>query len=166
MISRRNFLKLAGLSTFAVGAGYTTGKLTQTSKPVHYSIHGFIPGDEEVIGNVVAAFKTKIKSNSKAVVISDSKLGEIITRIDLNMKNSNYSENGEITYTLRKLTKSVDSDIIASDMNNTIYSLGDLNHLLANFRNELKGRKASYVFTADYKETDLWSFLLKGIVKK
>jgi len=166
MISRRNFLKLAGLSTFAVGAGYTTGKLTQTSKPVHYSIHGFIPEDEAIINSLVTEFKNKIKSNADPVILSDSKLGEVINRFDLNMRNSSYANKGEITYTLRKLNSLIDSDIIASDMNNSIYSLDDLNLVLANIRNELKGRKASYVFTADYKEIDLWSFLFKGNSKK
>ncbi|MCK7523116.1 MAG: NusG domain II-containing protein [Ignavibacteriales bacterium] len=38
--------------------------------------------------------------------------------------------------------------------------------MLANIRNELKGRKASYVFSADYKESDLLSFLFKVNSKK
>ena len=80
MISRRNFLKIAGLSTVAIGAGYTTGKLTGNSKSVYYALHGFIPADEQVINNLVSAFKNKIKSNSQPIVISDSKIGEIIKK--------------------------------------------------------------------------------------
>ena len=63
MISRRNFLKIAGLTSVALGAGYTTGKLTGNSKSINYSVHGFIPADEQVIANLVSAFKNKIKSN-------------------------------------------------------------------------------------------------------
>ena len=51
MISRRNFFKIAGLTSVALGAGYTTGKLTGNSKTVNYAVHGFIPADEQVIAN-------------------------------------------------------------------------------------------------------------------
>lgn len=166
MISRRNFLKLAGLSTVALGAGYTTGKLTQTTKPVHYSIHGFIPDDEEVIRNLVTAFKHKVKSSAEGVVMSDSKLGEVINRFDLSLRNSSYDNKGEVTYTLKRLSKLIDSDIIASDLNNAVYSLDDLNLLLYNVRHEIKGRKAKYVFTAEYKEMNLLSRLYNGDEKK
>jgi len=162
MISRRNFLKLAGLSTVAVGSGYLTGKMTQTSKPVHYSIHGFVPEDELVINTLVKAFKVKIKSNSEPIIISDSKLGEVITRFDLDMRRSNYSDKGEITYTLKKLNKPIDSDIIVSDKDNSIYSLDDLNLTIGNLRNDLTGRKADYIFTAEYSKTDLFSSVFKS----
>ena len=81
MISRRNFLKIAGLTSVALGAGFSTGKLVGNSKSVYYALHGFIPADEQVIGTLVTAFKNKVKSNSEAVVISDSKIGEIIIEL-------------------------------------------------------------------------------------
>lgn len=159
MISRRNFMKLAGLSTLAVGSGYLTGKLTQSSKPVYYSIHGFIPEDEAVLSSILAAFKNKVKSSSEAIVLSDSKFGEVLARLDREYNSSNYLNKGKITYTLRKLGKQIDSDIIISDKDNSIYSLDDFNYALANIRSELKGREAKYALSVEYRETDFFSSL-------
>ena len=162
MISRRNFLKVAGLSTLAVGAGYTTGKLTGNSRSVHYSIHGFIPEDESVINNLVKVFKKKIKSNSEPIVLSDSKLGKVIGRFDLRSNSSDFFNSGTITYRLKRLGLGIDADIIVSDSNNSIYSLDDLNFAIANLRNELTGRKADYLFSAEYEDADFLSSVFKS----
>ncbi|MCU0342512.1 MAG: NusG domain II-containing protein [Ignavibacterium sp.] len=162
MISRRNFLKIAGLTSVALGAGYTTGKLTGNSKTVNYTVHGFIPADEQVIANIVASFKNKVKSNTEPVVIADSKLGETINRIDIKSRKENFSTNGSITYRLKRLDKLVDSDIIVSDVNNSVYSLDDLNSAFENIRAGLKNKKADFLFTAEYTETDFLSSIFKS----
>ena len=162
MISRRNFLKIAGLTSVALGAGYTTGKLTGNSKTVNYTVHGFIPADEQVIANIVASFKNKIKSNSEPIVIADSKLGETINRIDIKSRKEIFSTNGSITYRLKRLNEQVDSDIIISDVNNSVYSLDDLNSAFENIRAGLKNRKADFLFTAEYTETDFLSSIFKS----
>ncbi len=162
MISRRNFLKIAGLTSVALGAGYTTGKLTGNSKTVNYTVHGFIPADERVIANLVASFKNKVKSNTEPVVIADSKLGETINRIDIKSRKENFSTNGSITYRLKRLDKLVDSDIIVSDVNNSVYSLDDLNSAFENIRAGLKNKKADFLFTAEYTETDFLSSIFKS----
>lgn len=166
MLSRRNFLKIAGLTTVALGAGYTTGKLTGNSKTVNYILHGFIPADEQIIENLVTSFKNKVKSNSEPVVIAGSKLGEIINRIDKKSRKENFSNRGSITYRLRKLDKQVDSDIIVSDANNSVYSLDNLNSAFENIRAQIKNRKANFLFTAEYNETDLFSLLFKSDKKE
>ena len=94
MISRRNFLKIAGLSTVAIGAGFTTGKLIGNKKSVYFAVHGFIPADEHIINNLVVAFKNKVKSNTEPVVISDSKIGEVINRFDLLARKENFTNSG------------------------------------------------------------------------
>lgn len=166
MISRRNFLKIAGLTSVALGAGYTTGKLTGNSKSINYSVHGFIPSDEQVIANLVSTFKNKIKSNTEAIVISDSKIGEIINRIDLKSRKEKFSNSGSITYRLRRLDKQIDSDIIVSDANNSVYSLDDFTSRLINIRSDIKNRKADYFFTAEYSETDFLSSIFKSNKKE
>ena len=166
MISRRNFLKIAGLTSVALGAGYTTGKLTGNSKFVNYTVHGFIPADEQVIANLVSAFKNKIKSNVEGVVMSDSKIGEIINRIDLKSRKENFSNSGSITYRIKKLDKQIDSDIIVSDANNAVYSLDDFTSRLLNIRSDIKNRKADYFLTAEYSETDFLSSILKSNKKE
>ena len=109
-----------------------------------------------------SAFKNKVKSNSEAVVIADSKIGEIINRIDLKSRKENFSNSGSITYRLKRLDKQVDSDIIVSDANNSVYSLDDLILAFENIRTDLKNRKAEYFFTAEYNETDFLSSIFKS----
>lgn len=166
MISRRNFLKIAGLTSVALSAGYTTGRLTGNSKNIYYTVHGFIPADENIILNLITAFKSKVKSNSEPVVIADSKIGEIIIRVDLNLRKENYSNRGSITYRLKRLDKQIDSDIILSDANNSVYSLDDLSSAFENLRVGLKDRKADFLFTAEYKETDFLSSIFKSNKKE
>jgi len=166
MISRRNFLKIAGLSTVAIGAGFTTGKLLGNSKSVNYTLHGFIPADENVINSLVAVFKNKVKSNVKAVVIADSKIGEIILRTDLKQRKNNFSNSGSITYKLKRLNIQVDSDIIINDANNSVYSLDDFTAKLFDIRSNIKNRKADFVFTAEYTENDFISSILKSNKKE
>lgn len=166
MISRRNFLKIAGLSTVAIGAGFTTGKLTSNSKSIYYGLHGFIPADELVINNLVTAFKNKVKSNSHPIVISDSKIGELINHFDLKSRKENFSNSGSITYKLKRLNNQVYSDIIVSDGTNAIYSVDDFNTTLSNIRTSIKNRKAQYFFTAEYNETDLISSIFNSNKKE
>jgi hypothetical protein len=125
-------------------------------------VHGFIPADEQVIANIVASFKNKVKSNTEPVVIADSKIGEIINRVDIKSRKEIFSTNGSITYRLKRLNEQVDSDIIISDVNNSVYSLDDLNSAFENIRAGLKNRKADFLFTAEYTETDFLSSLFKS----
>jgi hypothetical protein len=166
MISRRKFFKIAGLSTVAIGAGFTTGKLTGNNKSVSYTVHGFIPADEQVINSLVSAFRNKIKSNSSPVVIADSKVGEVINKSDLLVRKDNFSNSGSITYRIKRLDKQVDSDIIFSDGNTSVYSIDELNISLFNLRNKLKNKKADYLFTAEYTETNFLSSILRSDKKE
>jgi len=166
MISRRNFLKIAGLTSVALGAGYTTGKLTGNNKSVYYAIHGFIPADEQVINNLINAFKNKVQSNAEPIVIADSKIGEVISRFDLLTRKESFSNNGSITYIIKRLDIQVDSDIIVSDAKNSVYSLDNLNSSFEKIRTGLKNGKAEYLFTAEYNETDFLSSIFKSNKKE
>jgi hypothetical protein len=160
MISRRNFLKIVGLTTVAVGAGFTTGKLIGNKKSVYFAVHGFIPADEQIISQLVAGFKNKVRSNTNPVVIADARISEVITRFDSQLRNKAFSNSGNITYRLNRLNKQIDSDIIVSDTENPVYSLNDLNYGFSNIRPNLKNRKAEYLFTAEYSETDFLTSIL------
>lgn len=166
MISRRNFLKIAGLTSAALGAGYTTGRLTGNQKSVYYALHGFIPADERVITNLVTAFKNKVKSNSEAIVLADSKIGEIINQIDIKNRKDIFSNNGTITYRIKRLDKQVDSDLIVSDGNNSIYSLDDFTSSLESIRTSIKNKKADFNFTAEYNKTNFISSIFKSNSKE
>ncbi|MCL6494493.1 MAG: NusG domain II-containing protein, partial [Ignavibacterium sp.] len=145
---------------------FTTGKLTHNSKSVHFVLHGFIPADENVIANLVSSFKQKIKSNSNPIIISDSKIGEVVMRFHSQSSDNSYSKNGRVVYRIKRLNKQVDSDIIVSDSANPIYSVNDLNFSFAELRSEIKSRKAEYLFTAEYKDEDFISNLFKSNSKE
>jgi hypothetical protein len=161
MISRRNFLKIAGLSTVAIGAGFTTGKLIGDKKSVYFAVHGFIPADEQIISQLIAGFRNKVKSNADPVVIAEAKIGEMISRFDSQLRNKSFSNGGNITYRLKRIENQTESDIIISDAENPVYSLNDLNYGFSNIRSNLKNRKAEYLFTAEYKKPDLLSSIFK-----
>ncbi|MDT3695405.1 MAG: NusG domain II-containing protein [Ignavibacterium sp.] len=162
MMSRRNFLKIAGLSSIALGAGFTAGKLVKSKKSVYFAVHGFIPADEQVIASIITAFKNKVKCNSEPVVISDSKIGEMINRIDLRSKKEYFTNTGSVTYRLTRINKLIDSDIIISDAHNSVYSVDDLNSAFENIRAGLKYKKSDIIFTAEYKETDFITSLFNS----
>lgn len=166
MLSRRNFLKIAGLSSVAIAAGYTTGKLTGNSKSVNFVVHGFIPADENIIENIVKSFKQRILSNSEPIVIADNKAGEIITRFHNQISGDSFKRKGKIIYRIKKLDKQIDSDIIIHDDSNSIYSINDLTISFFDIRRKIKNRKAEYLFTAEYKEEDLLSSFFKSHKKE
>lgn len=166
MLSRRNFLKLAGLSSVAIAAGYTTGKLTDSSKYLSFIVHGFIPADENIIRNIVISFKQKIKSNSEPIVFADNKAGELITRFHNQISSDSFKRKGKIIYRIKKLNEQIDSDIIISDNSNSIYSLDDLAISFFDIRRKIKNRNAEYLFTAEYKEEDLFALFFKSNKKE
>lgn len=161
MISRRNFLKLAGLGSIAMAAGYSAGLLTKNSKSTFYLVHGFIPADENLIEVLITSFKNKIKSNSLPFVIADSKLGEVITRSHNNYSPNSFKNKGKIVYRIKKLTKELNSDIIVSDSANPVYSIDDFNYKLSVIRRSIKNSKAELLFTAEYTEEDLLTSVFK-----
>lgn len=166
MISRRNFLKIAGLSSVAIAAGFTTGKLTGNSKSVHFVLHGFIPADENIITDLVTSFKNKVKSNTNPLIFSDSKIGEVVMRLHSQTSNNLFSEKGKIVYRIKRLNKQIDSDIIISDSENPIYSINDWNYSFSELRSKIKNRKADFLFTAEYKEENFISSLFKSDKKE
>ncbi len=162
MLSRRNFLKLAGLSSFAIAAGYTTGKLSNVKNTEYFVIHGFIPADENVIINLVSSFRNKIKSSAEPVIISDNKIGEIINHNYLQSHNNSYSNYGRVVYRIKRLNEKVDSDIIISDGANSVYALDDFNISLFELRRKIREKKADLLFTAEFRNENLISSLLNS----
>lgn len=162
MLSRRNFLKLAGLSSFAVAAGYTTGKLSNVKNTEYFVIHGFIPADENVMLNLVSSFRNKIKSNAEPIIISDNKIGEVINRSYLQSSNGSHSNFGKVIYRIKRLNEKVDSDIIISDGANSVYALDDFNISLFELRRNIKEKKADLLFTAEFRNENLFSSLLNS----
>ncbi|HSD63584.1 MAG TPA: NusG domain II-containing protein [Ignavibacteriaceae bacterium] len=164
MISRRDFLKLAGVSAAALGAGYSTGKLID-NKNFYFSVNGFIPADEKILHNLITAFKKKVKSNTIPSIYAEEHLKKIIYSIDKSGYDENFSNDGLIEYRIYNLKKEFKSDIIVSDDKNSVYSPDqDFNLAFASLRRDLKNKNAEYGFSALYKTESLFSNLF-GIKK-
>ncbi len=166
MLSRRNFLKLAGLGSIAVSAGYMSGKIINSKDSEYFVMHGFIPSDENIINNILLSFRYKIKSNVNPTVIADSKIGEVITRLDSYSFPKSFGRKGKVVYRIKRLNETVDSDIIISDASNSLYSLDDFNTSLFELRKKIRETKADYLFTAEYRNDNLFSTLLKSNKKE
>ena len=160
MISRRNFLKLSGLSAAALGAGYSTGKLIGNNKTDYFSVHGFIPADEKIISSLIASFKRKVKSSTVPFIDADEKIKRIVHSADKSNGSNLFSNKGRIEYRIHKINENLDSDIIISDNKSSVYSPeDDFNVSFADIRNRMKNRKAEYLFTAEYKEENIFPAL-------
>jgi len=161
MMTRRDFLKITGLSTVALGAGLTIGNLT-SNKNSYYAVAGFIPDDEEILSRLIFSFRDRIKSSTGSVIVADPKFYQVINKFDLQANGTDYSGRGNLKYMISRLERKTDSDIIVSDNENVIYSLDDFNYSFTSIRKEIKDRRAQYYFTAEYTETGFLSSIIKS----
>lgn len=161
MLSRRNFLKLTGLSSIALTAGYTSGKISNIKQSESFVVHGFIPSDENVVNSLVVSFRNKVKSDVEPIILSDSKVGEIITRLYSQSSKTTYQNKGKVIYRIKRLNEKIESDIIVSDGSNSLYSLDDFSISFFELRKKIRERKADLLFTAEYRNESLISSFFK-----
>jgi len=160
MITRRNFLKLTGISAAALGGGYSTGKLFTAGSGYRFSVHGFLPADEQYIKRLVTLFRKKIKSSTEADIYGDSRIKHSLMGFDNAVFSSSYSRKGSIVYRIQRLNESFQPDIIISDDENRVYiPEEDFSYSFLQLRNDMKKLKAFYLFTAEYKEGNLFESL-------
>jgi len=160
MLSRRNFLKLAGLGSIALTAGYSAGKIVQNSKSEYFIVHGFLPADENILLNLISSFSSKVKSNSQPIIIADTKIGEVVYRLHNQNIKSNFYKDGKVIYRVKKLNNNLDADIIVGDGISSVYSPDDFNFSFFNLRSQLKNKKADLLFTAEFKNENIFSSIL------
>ncbi|MCK7526465.1 MAG: NusG domain II-containing protein [Ignavibacteriales bacterium] len=77
-------------------------------------------------------------------------------------RNENFSNSGTITYRLKRLDKQIDSDIIISDANNSVYSLNDLNSWILKYKSRYKKQKSRLFL---YSRIQLKQIFLSSIFK-
>lgn len=160
MLSRRNFLKLAGLGSIALTAGYSAGKIVQNSKSEYFIVHGFLPADENILLNLISSFSSKVKSNSQPIIIADTKIGEVVYRLHNQNIKSNFYKDGKVIYRVKKLNNNLDADIIVGDGISSVYSPDDFNFSFFNLRSQLRNKKADLLFTAEFKNENIFSSIL------
>ncbi len=161
MITRRNFLKLSGISAAALGGGYSAGKLFTAGSGYRFSVHSFLPPDEKYIKRLVALFRKKVKSCTEADICGDSRIRHSIIGFDNEAVASYYSRKGSIVYRVQRLNHPFQSDLVISDDKNPVYiPEEDFSYSFLQLRNDMKNLKASYLFTAEYKEENLFDSLI------
>ncbi len=167
MITRKKFIKLSSISALAIGSGYTVSKLLDNPGNQHYSVYCFLPSDEKLITEVVRAFATTVKSNSTPIIIADADYTFMLQKLVRKHKQTSYSNSGSVSYSVKPLNNPVNSDIIVSDTNKSIYSLkNDFTDELMTIRSLLYGSEAKIFFTAVYKQSNILSSLFSSNQKE
>lgn len=156
MITRRNFIRISGLSVIAFGAGISAGSFVK-NQDYYFSFHGFIPADETIIKKIVFLFRNKIKSNSPSNIVAGTEINKIIKNSDHLAKNESFSNNGNVRFVFNKVSIPSGSDIIISDSKNSIYSIDNFDSSVASLRKDIIGKKAEYYFSAEYVESHFFS---------
>jgi len=151
MISRREFLKITGLSTFAFFAGRNLASfINQESNEL--TLISFLPENESLIKSVVEKFIKRTKVNLNI----DEALNFIINRLT----KENLAKIDNFFITKEKLNSQFYSDILIS---NNVYSVYNPNSFpeFFDFRQELKSYKAEIKLTCFYTESNLIDHLFK-----
>ena len=169
MITRKKFIKLSSISALAIGSGFTAGKLLGNPENHHYSVYCFLPSDEKLITEVMRVFTSTIKSNSAPTINANDDYKYLLQKLVMKHKQATFSNSGSVSYSVKSLNKQVNSDIIVSDNDKSIYSLkNDFTDELMTIRSMLNGMEANIFFAAVYKQSNvlysLFSSKQKGVV--
>jgi len=166
-LSRRKFIKLSSISALAIGSGFTAGKLLGKPENKHYSVYCFLPSDEKLITEVIKVFSATVKSNSTPIIIADADYKFMLQKLVRIHKQTSYSNTGSVSYSVKALNNHVNSDIIVSDTNKSIYSLqNDFTDELMTIRSLLYGTEAKIFFAAVYKQSNILSSLFSSNQKE
>ena len=167
MITRKKFIKLSSISALAIGSGFTAGKLLGNPENHHYSVYCFLPSDEKLITEVVRVFAATVKSNSTPIINADDDYKFMLQKLVMKHKQTSFSNSGSVSYSVKPLNKHVNSDIIVSDTNKSIYSLkNDFTDELMTIRSILYGTEAKIFFTAVYRQSNILSSLFSSNQKQ
>ena len=167
MITRKKFIKLSSISALAIGSGFTAGKLLGNPENQHYSVYCFLPSDEKLIAEVVRVFAATVKSNSTPIINADDDYKFMLQKLVMKHKQTSFSNSGSVSYSVKPLNKHVNSDIILSDTNKSIYSLkNDFTDELMTIRSLLNGTEAKIFFAATYKQSNIFSSLFSSNQKE
>ncbi len=167
MMTRKKFIKLSGIAAIAAGSGYTVGKLIDNPKNKHYSVYCFLPSDEKIITEVVRAFTITVKCNSTPIINADDDYKYMLQNLVRKHNETSFSNSGSVSYSVKLLSKHVNSDLIVSDNSKSIYSLkNDFTDELMRIRLLLYGTEAKIFFAAVYKQSNILSSLFSSNQKE
>ncbi len=167
MMTRKKFIKLSSISALAIGSGFTAGKLLGKPENQHYSVYCFLPPSEKLISEVVRVFTATVKSNSIPIINADDDYKYLLQKLVRKHKRTSFSNSGSVSYSVKPLNKYVNSDIIVSDNNKSIYSpKNDFTDELMIIRSMLYGTEAKIFFAAVYKQSNIFSSLFSSNQKE
>jgi hypothetical protein len=157
MLSRRDFLKISGLTTLAAASGFGAGKIFGSIENISLKVQAFLPD---------------MSSASELVKIISGDAGSIVVKGDEAWKRfltesfasvSSGSKSGNLIVEVEKLKHSAAGDILFSDMKKNIYNPEtDFDLHMRRLRSEVKKQNALYGFSAFYNNDNLLSSLIKS----
>ncbi len=164
MISRRSFLKSVGVAAAALGAGYGVGKITNNTETKQFTVHGFLPDDESVVKEVVALFNKKVNASSSPVIYADKNWANVISSAyKKTAQSGSFVNSGNVTFRVTRISEPVDGDIILSDNRNVVYDpQKDFSGAFIWLRKKIKNRKGVLMFSAEYRQSNLFTNLLNN----
>jgi hypothetical protein len=157
MISRRDFLKISGLSTIAAASGFGAGKLFGSSGQKILRVQAFVPD-----ASAAAEITQIISRSAGSIVVSGDQFWKdlISEAFHSNMTESN---GGKLIVKTEKLGHNIQGDILLSDNSTSIYDPeNDFNGRLIQLRARLKKNYSGYRYTAFYDNESLLNSLLKS----
>lgn len=156
MISRRNFLKYAGLAAAAAGTGFTAGKITSGTAGEYFTLQGFLPAEDKILSDLFAAVKKNIPAGSNLFVsASDNDKIKIKKLLGI---DSILPGKGKVTVKMNRINEKVSSDILISDNRKFIYDPQKDNSLMIHsLRENIKNKPAEIFLSMEYYETGFLS---------
>jgi hypothetical protein len=155
MLSRRDFLKISGLTTAAAVSGYGAGKIFGSGETNSLRVQAFVPD---------------VSSAAELTGLISRDAGSLTIKAGSDWKNSIenvFNQNrtsagkGNLVVEIEKLKNTTNGDLLLSDRR--IYNPSvDFNSSLNKLRTELKENKASYLYTAYYNNSGLLGSLLNS----
>lgn len=166
MISRREFLKLAGLSAIGFTAGNQLSKFFNNRKANSIYLTALLPKDDHYINFVLNRFLDKVEQ-----LESDSKVIKQLRQVNFSKTLSiNYEKNtlvgdniynvhiGDCRILFSKIDANYNSDIFFKDDNHSIYMPDELSDLFF-IRDEIRNQKAEVKLICEYGKENIFDKL-------
>lgn len=162
-LSRREFLRLAGISAIAAGVGYGAGAIGWRSQPPSLSLQAFIPADEDLAASLLNAFVSLGTPHHYSSAAGVDRWAEMMR---YPISSGQYpAAGGKLTIQTSQLDKPVPSDLLLSDSRVSIYDPErDFNAEFVNLRKQLRDLSADLnlkaIFTGQERPSDGRTFAI------
>jgi len=163
MISRRAFLKLAGLSTVAFTTGIKIGEFVRKSNPANIYLTAFLPENDFYLNFVIQKFIDKVESIERNEKITQD-FRKIRFTKNLNLKDFESTKvkkivsdksiiyfSSDCIISIQNLDGKFNSDIFLRDNENSIYHPEKISDLFF-IRDEIRNQPARIKLICEYRK--------------